>query len=175
MRMRLLAAAAVLVSAAVHLYLWFEGYREVDVIGPAFLLNVVAGAGIAVLLVGWRHWSRRCWPSASGSRRSGPSSSPRRSGSSASRSRGPAGRSGLLPHPRWSRPGRAPCSCCGATRWVQVVSRSTTRPSAVRTSIDASSSRLAAVAAVTSIGRPSTDRQLPTRSARPSRVRTNNM
>ena len=102
--------------------------------------------------------SRRCWPSASGSRRSGPSSSPRRSGSSASRSRGPAGRSGLLPHPRWSRPGRAPCSCCGATRWVQVVSRSTTRPSAVRTSIDASSSGLAAVAAVTSIGRPSTDR-----------------
>jgi hypothetical protein len=56
MRMRLLAAAAVLVSVAVHLYLWFEGYREVDVIGPAFLLNVVAGAGIAVLLVGWRHW-----------------------------------------------------------------------------------------------------------------------
>ena len=56
MRMRLLAAAAVLVSAAVHLYLWLEGYREVDVIGPAFLLNVVAGAGIAVLLIGWRHW-----------------------------------------------------------------------------------------------------------------------
>ena len=56
MRMRALAAAAVLVSAAVHLYLWFDGYREIDVIGPAFLLNAVGGAVIAVLLLGWRHW-----------------------------------------------------------------------------------------------------------------------
>jgi hypothetical protein len=56
MSMRFLAAVAVLVSAAVHLYLWFEGYRDVDVIGPAFLLNAVGGAGIAVLLLGWRHW-----------------------------------------------------------------------------------------------------------------------
>lgn len=56
MGMRFLAAAAVLVSAAVHLYLWFEGYRDVDVIGPAFLLNAAGGAGIALLLVGWRHW-----------------------------------------------------------------------------------------------------------------------
>ena len=50
------AAVAVLVSAAVHLYLWFEGIRDADVIGPAFLLNAFGGAVIAVLLVVWRHW-----------------------------------------------------------------------------------------------------------------------
>jgi hypothetical protein len=53
--MRLLAAAAVLVSAMVHLYLWFDGVRE-QAVGPAFLLNAVGGAVIAVLLVTWRHW-----------------------------------------------------------------------------------------------------------------------
>jgi hypothetical protein len=54
--MRYLAAAAVLVSAAVHLYLWSDGMRDADVVGPAFLLNAVGGAAIAVLLVTWRHW-----------------------------------------------------------------------------------------------------------------------
>ncbi|MBY9073236.1 hypothetical protein K1X13_00240 [Nocardioides sp. WL0053] len=56
MRMRILAAAGVLVSAAVHLLLWFDGFRDIDVIGPAFMLNAVAGVAIAVLLVLWRHW-----------------------------------------------------------------------------------------------------------------------
>lgn len=57
MVMRWLAAAAVLVSAVVHLHLWwFENYRDIEVIGPAFLLNAVGGAVIAVLLVAWRHW-----------------------------------------------------------------------------------------------------------------------
>ena len=56
MRMRVLAATAVLVSAAVHLYLWFDGYREIEVVGPAFLLNAVGGAVIAVLLLVRRHW-----------------------------------------------------------------------------------------------------------------------
>lgn len=56
MEIRLLAAVAVLVSAGVHLYLWIEGYRDVDVIGPLFLLNAFGGAGIVVLLLAWRHW-----------------------------------------------------------------------------------------------------------------------
>jgi hypothetical protein len=55
-KLRLVAAAAVLVSAAVHLYLWFHVFRHTDVIGPAFMLNAVGGAAIAVLLVVWRHW-----------------------------------------------------------------------------------------------------------------------
>lgn len=56
MRMRILAGVGALVSAAVHLKLWFDGFRDIDVIGPAFMLNAVAGLVIAVLLVMWRHW-----------------------------------------------------------------------------------------------------------------------
>jgi hypothetical protein len=54
--LRLLAAVAVLVSAAVHFYLWQDGFRDLDKVGPAFLLNAIGGAVIAVLLVTWRHW-----------------------------------------------------------------------------------------------------------------------
>jgi len=56
MKTRLLAAAAVLISAVVHLELWFDGVRDQDVIGEMFMVNAVAGAVIAVLLVGWRNW-----------------------------------------------------------------------------------------------------------------------
>jgi hypothetical protein len=56
MRMRIVAAAAVLVSGAVHLKLYFDWAHENDKVGPAFLLNAVAGLVIAVLLIGWRHW-----------------------------------------------------------------------------------------------------------------------
>lgn len=56
MRMRILAGVGALVSAAVHLKLWFDGFRDINVIGPAFMLNAVAGLVIAVLLVMWRHW-----------------------------------------------------------------------------------------------------------------------
>ena len=45
-----------LVSAGVHLYLWFDGFSDQNVIGPAFLLNAAGGLVIAVLLVTWRHW-----------------------------------------------------------------------------------------------------------------------
>ena len=56
MLVRVLAAAAVLVSAYVHLKEWIDGVRHVHVIGPLFLVNVVAGVAIAVLLLTWRHW-----------------------------------------------------------------------------------------------------------------------
>ena len=56
MWIRILAAAAVLVSAAVHLKMWFDGVRDQDVIGPAFMLNAVAGVVIAGLLLLWQHW-----------------------------------------------------------------------------------------------------------------------
>ena len=57
MNLRLLAAAAVLVSAAVHLIMWFDGVRDQHVIGPAFMLNAIGGLVIAVLLVTWQHWA----------------------------------------------------------------------------------------------------------------------
>ena len=42
MTLRYITAAAVLASMAIHLTLWFQGMRDVHVIGPAFLVNVVA-------------------------------------------------------------------------------------------------------------------------------------
>ena len=54
--MRMLAAAGVLVSAGIHLRLWFDGFRDQDMIGPAFMVNAVAGAVIGVLLLTWQHW-----------------------------------------------------------------------------------------------------------------------
>jgi hypothetical protein len=57
MILRYVAAAAVLTSVAIHGWLWLDGMRDVHVIGPAFLVNVVAGVGIAALLVRWRHWA----------------------------------------------------------------------------------------------------------------------
>jgi hypothetical protein len=56
MRMRALAAAAVLVSGAVHFKLYFDWAHENNKVGPAFLLNAAAGLVIAVLLMTWRHW-----------------------------------------------------------------------------------------------------------------------
>jgi len=55
--MRMLAAAGVLVSGVVHLWLWFDGYRSISVIGPAFLVNAGAGVVIAGLLIAWHHWA----------------------------------------------------------------------------------------------------------------------
>ncbi|MCW2741987.1 MAG: conserved rane protein of unknown function [Blastococcus sp.] len=50
--LRVLGAALLLAMAWIHLDLWRDGYRTIDVIGPAFLLNVVAGGGLAVLVLG---------------------------------------------------------------------------------------------------------------------------
>ena len=57
MALRIVTAVAALVSAVVHGILWwFQDYRAIDVVGPAFLLNAVAGVVIAVLLLTWHHW-----------------------------------------------------------------------------------------------------------------------
>jgi hypothetical protein len=52
---RLVAAAAVTVSALLHLRMWFNGVRDQSV-GPAFMMNAIGGLAIAVLLLTWRHW-----------------------------------------------------------------------------------------------------------------------
>jgi hypothetical protein len=56
MKTRVVAAAAVFISALVHVSLWFGGYRDVDVMGAAFMLNAVSGIVIAILLLLWRSW-----------------------------------------------------------------------------------------------------------------------
>jgi hypothetical protein len=56
MTVRIVTALAVLVSAYVHLYEWLNGMRHVHVIGPLFIVNIVAGVVIAVLLFTWKHW-----------------------------------------------------------------------------------------------------------------------
>ena len=50
MQLRVVAAVAVLVSAGVHLKLWFDGVRY-QTVGVPFLLNAVGGLVIAVLLL----------------------------------------------------------------------------------------------------------------------------
>ena len=49
--LRILGAALLAVMGWIHLDLWLEGYRSIDVIGPAFLLNVIAGFGLTMLLL----------------------------------------------------------------------------------------------------------------------------
>jgi hypothetical protein len=56
MMIRIVAALAVLVSAFVHLRLWIDGVKDQHVVGPAFMVNAVAGVVIAVLLLVWRDW-----------------------------------------------------------------------------------------------------------------------
>ena len=57
MTLRVLAAVGVLISGLVHLKLWLDGFRDIPLIGPAFMLNAAAGLVIAALLVVWRHWA----------------------------------------------------------------------------------------------------------------------
>ncbi|GAB3169658.1 hypothetical protein GCM10027059_34950 [Myceligenerans halotolerans] len=53
---RWFGAAGVFVSALVHLVLWIQGYQDIDIVGPMFLLNAVGGAALAVAILVWRHW-----------------------------------------------------------------------------------------------------------------------
>ena len=49
--LRILGALLLAGMGWIHLDLWLAGYRSIDWIGPAFLLNAVAGFGLAVLLL----------------------------------------------------------------------------------------------------------------------------
>jgi hypothetical protein len=46
-----LAVAAIVVSALIHLHLWMNGYRRLPTIGPLFLAQVIAGGVIAVFVL----------------------------------------------------------------------------------------------------------------------------
>jgi hypothetical protein len=49
--LRVLGALLLAAMSWIHLDLWLAGYRSIDWIGPAFLLNAIAGFGLAVLLM----------------------------------------------------------------------------------------------------------------------------
>jgi hypothetical protein len=49
--LRLVGAALLAAMGWIHLDLWLAGYRDIDMIGPAFLLNAIAGFGLAALLL----------------------------------------------------------------------------------------------------------------------------
>ena len=49
--LRLVGAALLAAMGWIHLDLWLDGYKNIDVIGPAFLLNTVGGFGLAALLL----------------------------------------------------------------------------------------------------------------------------
>lgn len=53
---RVVGALTAVVSAVVHLYLWFDGVKDQGTVGALFVVNVVAGFVIAGLLLRWRHW-----------------------------------------------------------------------------------------------------------------------
>jgi hypothetical protein len=56
MNARTIGAVAAVVSALVHLYLWFDGVKDQGTVGALFVVNVLAGVVIAVLLLRWQHW-----------------------------------------------------------------------------------------------------------------------
>jgi hypothetical protein len=53
---RVIGAVAAVVSAVIHLYLWFDGVKDQGTVGALFVVNVFAGVVIAGLLLRWRHW-----------------------------------------------------------------------------------------------------------------------
>ena len=54
--LRGLTAAGLLLSADIHLVLFVEGYRDIEVVGALFALNAVAGLVLGLLVLVWRHW-----------------------------------------------------------------------------------------------------------------------
>jgi hypothetical protein len=49
--LRIVGALLLAAMGWIHLDLWLDGYDSIDIIGPAFLLNVIAGFGLAALLL----------------------------------------------------------------------------------------------------------------------------
>jgi len=58
---RLIGAALLLATGGIHLYLWQTGYKDVHLIGPMFLANVVLAVGAALLVLltpqRWLAWA----------------------------------------------------------------------------------------------------------------------
>ncbi|MFC3449082.1 hypothetical protein [Amycolatopsis speibonae] len=54
--LRAVVAAGLLGSAWVHYVVWQDWASGTDVVGPLFLVNVVAGVVIAVAVLVWHHW-----------------------------------------------------------------------------------------------------------------------
>lgn len=49
-------AGLVATSAIIHLHLWMQGYRDIHVIGPLFLVQAVAGIMLALVMLGVRRF-----------------------------------------------------------------------------------------------------------------------
>jgi hypothetical protein len=47
-------AVLIALSSIIHLHLWMIGYKNIHIIGPAFLFQVISGLLLAVLLVVFR-------------------------------------------------------------------------------------------------------------------------
>src|SRR4051794_3212652 len=58
---RIVGAALLLATGGIHLYLWQTGYKDVHLIGPMFLANVVLAVGAALLVLltpqRWLAWA----------------------------------------------------------------------------------------------------------------------
>ncbi|HEU5471236.1 MAG TPA: hypothetical protein VFV67_11330 [Actinophytocola sp.] len=48
---RIIGAALTGWSAGIHLYLWFDGFRDIETIGTMFLLNAIGGFVLALVLL----------------------------------------------------------------------------------------------------------------------------
>jgi hypothetical protein len=49
--LRLVGAGLLAAMAGIHLHLWLDGYRDIDWIGPLFLVNVVAGFAMCLAVL----------------------------------------------------------------------------------------------------------------------------
>lgn len=50
-----IGALLLVLSAGIHLHLWSQSYRHIPTIGPLFLLQGIAGIGLAIIVAVFRH------------------------------------------------------------------------------------------------------------------------